>query len=717
MTRASRGGRPWGPIRAQSEEAAALARFLRAQVDASGKTLTVLAEAINYSKSQIGVFLAGKVPDEAFVTAMVRATSAREPLLRERRLSEATALLRAAQHPSPTATAVPPSDSLAGELAASRAQQIETYERLTRALEQQSQLHEAAGNSTKLVMVLLSMIDKLSRRIVDLTGEADQLRAAHTDPAFLAMTQRQLIRAQEQEQRAQQELIRAREKQRQAENLAAQVQAHLDQLADELDRLQADTTTSATTDSDPVPAPHETTVSTDPVGDDIDQVLTRVVEVNDHDNDLLQVIANDLGPGDGATVVVQDKRPDNPRTSSDTADNVAQAASTRAVKALSDAMSRADAQGDTGDAAGAAAVYTELLPHMLGVLGSDHPDTLTARSKLAAWQRQAGDTTAGAIAVYTNLLPDMARILGPDHPHTLATRDALADLKGETGDDAAKAAQETDLALQAARTELIERVKALALARLTEQRRVNAAVPTPSGTPRAPVRVRPATWPVSVPASPYGPSRLIELAARLQALRARAGVAAWPPQRMSTAAFPGKATSGAGNSAHLATVVARWLRGETFPISTEPLVNLIRALGASADETDELIALHEEVRRQDGRYGKGFGGQQAAHDAVRPSPPTVVPPSSSVRYGTVKWFNSEKGFGFLMQDNGGPDAFIHYTRINTPGYQYLEEGERVQYEVKQGLKGPEAMQIEPLDRTTVAARKAASPQKSPRRPR
>lgn len=85
MAGASRGGRPRGPIRAESEEAAVLARFLRAQVKASRKTLAVLAEEIGYSRSQIGAFLGGKVPDKPFVTVMVRATTAREPQLRERR--------------------------------------------------------------------------------------------------------------------------------------------------------------------------------------------------------------------------------------------------------------------------------------------------------------------------------------------------------------------------------------------------------------------------------------------------------------------------------------------------------------------------------------------------------------------------------------------------------------------------------------------------------
>ena len=58
--------------------------------------------------------------------------------------------------------------------------------------------------------------------------------------------------------------------------------------------------------------------------------------------------------------------------------------------------------------------------------------------------------------------------------------------------------------------------------------------------------------------------------------------------------------------------------------------------------------------------------------------------------GTVKWFNSEKGFGFIAQDGGGADVFVHYSAINAQGYRSLEEGQRVDFAVTQGQKGPQA---------------------------
>ena len=61
--------------------------------------------------------------------------------------------------------------------------------------------------------------------------------------------------------------------------------------------------------------------------------------------------------------------------------------------------------------------------------------------------------------------------------------------------------------------------------------------------------------------------------------------------------------------------------------------------------------------------------------------------------GTVKWFNGEKGYGFIAQDGGQPDVFVHYSAIDGAGFRNLEEGQRVEFEVGQGAKGPQATTV------------------------
>ena len=63
--------------------------------------------------------------------------------------------------------------------------------------------------------------------------------------------------------------------------------------------------------------------------------------------------------------------------------------------------------------------------------------------------------------------------------------------------------------------------------------------------------------------------------------------------------------------------------------------------------------------------------------------------------GTVKWFNADKGYGFVGQDDG-PDVFVHYSAIDSSGPQTLQEGDRVEFEVSQGQKGPQADAVRKL---------------------
>jgi len=61
--------------------------------------------------------------------------------------------------------------------------------------------------------------------------------------------------------------------------------------------------------------------------------------------------------------------------------------------------------------------------------------------------------------------------------------------------------------------------------------------------------------------------------------------------------------------------------------------------------------------------------------------------------GTVKWFNQDKGYGFITPDDGGEDLFVHFSAIQGSGFRSLEEGEKVTYEVGQGRRGPQAQNV------------------------
>ena len=64
--------------------------------------------------------------------------------------------------------------------------------------------------------------------------------------------------------------------------------------------------------------------------------------------------------------------------------------------------------------------------------------------------------------------------------------------------------------------------------------------------------------------------------------------------------------------------------------------------------------------------------------------------------GTVKWFNADKGFGFIQPETGGEDLVVHYSAIQSEGFKTLDEGQKVSFEVTQGQKGPQASEVRPL---------------------
>ena len=109
----------------------------------------------------------------------------------------------------------------------------------------------------------------------------------------------------------------------------------------------------------------------------------------------------------------------------------------------------------------------------------------------------------------------------------------------------------------------------------------------------------------------------------------------------------------------------------------------------------------------------GGGGRPRGHPAPAPSRRLIEPPSGGrpllpfaargaqdcrgekdVPSGTVKWFNSEKGYGFIAQSDG-EDVFVHHTAIQMNGYRSLEEGQAVEFDLKEGPKGLQAVDVKP----------------------
>jgi cold shock protein len=97
---------------------------------------------------------------------------------------------------------------------------------------------------------------------------------------------------------------------------------------------------------------------------------------------------------------------------------------------------------------------------------------------------------------------------------------------------------------------------------------------------------------------------------------------------------------------------------------------------AVAAGADPITEDHPHDRRADSPFINNGGNQMAI--------------------GTVKWFNAEKGFGFIAPEDGTPDVFVHHSAIETSGYRSLDENQKVEYTPVQGPKGPQADNVRPV---------------------
>jgi CspA family cold shock protein len=118
-------------------------------------------------------------------------------------------------------------------------------------------------------------------------------------------------------------------------------------------------------------------------------------------------------------------------------------------------------------------------------------------------------------------------------------------------------------------------------------------------------------------------------------------------------------------------------------------VRIAGVRGASASCSVRVRSLYAPVSWQATEKRSGTG---SAVGSGVDGPSTIEVRKCTVAQGTVKWFNSEKGYGFIAVD-GGQDVFVHFSAIQMDGYKSLEDGQRVEFEIAQGQKGPQAEKV------------------------
>ncbi|MCX5055052.1 hypothetical protein [Streptomyces sp. NBC_00474] len=194
-------------------------------------------------RSTIGERLAGVRLDDEFVQAIADVCSGDDAALREQMLAEARALTSRKNHTRPPQGTAGKADTtaLANELVAVQRRSLILQDKLMRAWERAMELDRERSRSHQMVMVLLTMVDKLHRDITTLTAERDRLREREHRPQRLETVRKQLARSEEQRRTAEAELNRAREERNKADRLAEEAAEQIRTLNEELERLRQHT--------------------------------------------------------------------------------------------------------------------------------------------------------------------------------------------------------------------------------------------------------------------------------------------------------------------------------------------------------------------------------------------------------------------------------------------------------------------------------------------
>ncbi|GAA3797270.1 hypothetical protein GCM10022403_033980 [Streptomyces coacervatus] len=244
--------RPWGDLKGPTKQADALASLLRGWLDTAQLRIDDVAAHLtpeHFSsgripgRSTIGERLAGVRLDDEFVQAIADICSGDDAALRERMLTEARALAshKDSTRPAKTTERKPDPAALANELVAVQRRSLALQDKLMRAWERAVELDRERSRSHQMVMVLLTMVDKLQRDITTLHAERDRLREREHRPQQLEEVSQKLARSEEQRRSAEAELERAREERSKADRLAEEAAEQIRTLNEELERLRQGT--------------------------------------------------------------------------------------------------------------------------------------------------------------------------------------------------------------------------------------------------------------------------------------------------------------------------------------------------------------------------------------------------------------------------------------------------------------------------------------------
>ncbi|RMB79493.1 hypothetical protein [Streptomyces shenzhenensis] len=302
--------KPWGDLKGPTEQADALASLLRGWLDTAQLRIDDVAAQLtpeHFSsgrtpgRSTIGERLAGVRLDDEFVQAIADICSGDDAALRERMLTEARALAsrKDPTRPAKTSGGKPDPAALANELVAVQRRSLALQDKLMRAWERAMELDRERSRSHQMVMVLLTMVDKLQRDITTLHAERGRLREREHRPQQLEEVRQKLARSEEQRRSAEAELDRAREERSKADRLAEEAAEQIRTLKDELERLRQGTGQPDNSPPLTVPSPSASEGEDfEAAADDIDDALAKASRHLDNGARRLDQLACELHQDD-----------------------------------------------------------------------------------------------------------------------------------------------------------------------------------------------------------------------------------------------------------------------------------------------------------------------------------------------------------------------------------------------------------------------------------